>query len=253
MTEHSLTFREFPSLLMELTIRRECLLEELAIAEENEEAAAVAYKQVEVNACEWALREAVTELIKKADGVAAFIRSEEAGAATAKAESDRCYNLAKARKARADLVKAIAIEVMQQLGKKVIQGEVSELRRWGNGGPHPVQVRQPELLPAKYQRWELNLSGEELEHIADLVDESSVHPVDWLMTKAKPVEEDIELIRKDLMVEGKCPSCGGAGNFTFDEGQTLTACDTCNGKGKVYIGCVPGAVLVPRAEHLRIR
>jgi hypothetical protein len=246
MTEHSLTFREFPSLLADLISTREVLTEQLAIAERSGCQTLIQQAVCDLDSCEVALRECVTELVKKADGVAAFIRSEEAGAATAKAEANRCYDLAKAREARADRVKAIALEVLQQLGVKLVKGDVSELRRWGNGGAQPVEVRQPELLPARYQRFEMRITGEEWEELRKFYPD-----------RAKPIEPDTELIRKDLMVKGECPECHGVKSIMvtapLDEGEMPTNCPTCKAEGWVYVGSVPGAVLVPRSEHLRIK
>jgi len=142
-----------------------------------------------------------------------------AGAATAKAEADRCYDLAKAREARADRVKASAIEVMQQLGVKFVKGDVSELRRWGNGGAHPVEVRQPELLPEKYQRYELRMTGEQLEALRNLCEIATWNESYRVLSTAKPIDPDSDLIRKDLLAEV----------------------------------AVPGAVLVDRGEHLRVK
>jgi len=77
--EHSLTFREFPSLLADLMSTRDVLTEELRLVELHGIPEHVAAAKLDLEQCETALRIAVTELVKKADGVAAFIRSEEAG------------------------------------------------------------------------------------------------------------------------------------------------------------------------------
>jgi len=244
MSEHSLTFREFPSLLADLVSQREVLIELRDAALLHGTALEFAQAKDVVDQCETALRLCVTELVKKADGVAAFIRSEEGGAATAKAEADRCYDLAKAREARADRVKAIALEVLQQLGVKFVKGDVSELRRWGNGGAQPVEVRQPELLPAKYQRYTLTITGIEKEEL-----EITCAWTDRLVKeKAKPIEPDTELIRKDLMVEGPCPNC-----TAYAEDPQPGPCALCKDTCRVYVGSVPGAVLLDRGEHLRIK
>lgn len=232
--ERSLTFREYPPLLLDLITARELFAERYNDLQQAGAPEGIEECKRDLDEVETALRECITALVKKADGFAAYIRSEQADAAAAKAESDRCYDLAKRRQARVDRMKAIGVEVLQSLGVKFIKGETSELRRWGNGGAHPVDIRQPELLPAKYQRFTLTLSGEEM---ADL---SRVHP--WMSRAAKPIEPDTDLIRKDLLKRETCPACGANGDVE---------CPACNGEGS-RAGSVPGAVLVDRQEHLRI-
>jgi len=220
MTEHSLTFREFPALLMDLISSRDTLLEIRDFHLQNGPSAEIERVQQDLDGCEIALRECITELVKKADGYVSAIRFEEAGAKMAREEAARCQALAQARTSRVEWLKSTAIEVMRALDVKRIPGETSELHRQTNGGAQPVEVRQPELLPAKYQRWEIRMTGDmRAKLIRLLIDDVECDAITDVIQAAKSLDADSELIRKDLL----------AGE------------------------AVPGAILQARGEHLRIK
>lgn len=217
--DRDLTFREYPDVLLGLLATREQLEQDRCDAEFAADPAMLNEAITALDSVHIALVECVMGLVRKADSVAAFIGREQSLADSAKEESERTYALAKTRQGRVDWMKRTVVMVMQELDLKLLQGDHAELRRHGNGGVQPVEVRQPELLPAKYQRFELRITGEEKEHLADLIDELSATLDPRMMERAKPIEPDTELIRKDLLT-----------------GEA-----------------VPGALLNPRGEHLRVK
>lgn len=186
--------------------------------------------------------------VKKADSILAWLDRTAALAAMRRKKGNELIEMARAGEAQVSWVKELTVRIMREMDLKKCEGALGFLRRHGNGGPHPVEVRQPELLPVKYRRFTLTLSGEEM------TDLSRVHP--WMSRAAKQIEPDTDLIRKDLMVKGTCPECKGVQTILviapLDAGEMPTDCPTCNTKGWVYVGSVPGAVLVDRGEHLRI-
>lgn len=212
-----LTLLDMAEGLSALVYQREEIAEEIMITgclgiedPENDEAHKLALAALDQ--CDAAIMAYLQALPKKTDSVAAWLLNEKELADAAKNQADRLYELAKARESRYEYVKDCALRALQTLGKKVLPGRLHELRRWGNGGRQPVNFRQPELLPRKFQRFILTVDGETLDFIA------SHAGLMTLPRTAKPIDPDKEAIHAALVA----------------------------GEG------VPGAELAERGEHLRI-
>jgi hypothetical protein len=240
--ELDLTYGEISAGLIEAIERREQAAEELMHArtraldpgcESWEDEALAAF-----DAAETVVREYLKAEVKKADSIVGYVRRTEALAEARRREAQRLYELAKADEQRVAWLKEITMIAMREMDLRKCEGARGILQLWGNGGKQPVEVRQPELLPAKYQRFTLTLSGTELHQLAIL--RTGLHEA------AKPIEPDTDLIRRDLLTRETCHYCQGTKVLANAE------CQNCGGEGTVG-GHVPGAVLKPYGEHLRVK
>jgi hypothetical protein len=168
-----------------------------------------------LNAAEMVLREYLKQEVAKADRVAAMIRRWSASAAELREEGERLIGMARAKENAVDELKMLVMRVMQELETRKVEGRRNVLRVQGNGGKQPVAVRQPELVPAKYQRYTLTLTGAQRSYLLFSPDDR-VHAI---LELAKPIDPDTEGIRAALL------------------------------RGEA----VPGCVLEPYGEHLRLK
>lgn len=179
------------------------------------------------------------ELVERTDSFIGWINDSEDLAAARRRKGKELIDLAKTGEERLAWFKQITLRVMAEIGKRKLEGVMGRLRIQGNGGVQPVEVRQPQLLPERYQRFELRITGEDRARLLDCPDEA-IHA---MLDGAKPIEPDSDMIRRDLLAKVTCPACLANGDVE---------CPTCNGEGSVS-GSVPGAVLLDRGEHLRVR
>jgi Siphovirus Gp157 len=96
------------------------------------------------------ISEYVKAEVRKVDGVAAWIRECDARQKLMADEVARLDRVRKAWEARGDRIRQIVIAVMQETGQPKLQGATSVLRLQKN--PPSVEVSQPGLVPAEYQR-----------------------------------------------------------------------------------------------------
>jgi hypothetical protein len=96
------------------------------------------------------IAEYVKAEVRKVDGVAAWIRECDARRKLMADEVDRLDRVRKAWEVRGDRIRQIVIAVMQETGQPKLQGATSVLRLQKN--PPSVEVSQPGLVPAEYQR-----------------------------------------------------------------------------------------------------
>ena len=87
----------------------------------------------------------------KVDGIRGYVREQENAERVHAAEAELQTQLAKQARGNVARVKAMCLEVMQHFGQKVYKGALHTIRRCGNGGLRPVEIRQPELLPAAFK------------------------------------------------------------------------------------------------------
>lgn len=98
------------------------------------------------------LRKYVEAEVRKVDGIAAYIREGNARADILADEAERLSHQAKAWQKKADKLRALTLEIMQNAGERKLSGRHSILRRIGNGGKKPLVITQPELVPDAYRR-----------------------------------------------------------------------------------------------------
>jgi hypothetical protein len=143
--------------------------------------------------------------VKKADRIIGYIERTEALAKLKREKANQLLEMARAGEAEAAYVKNLTLSVMREMDLKKCEGAAGFLRRQGNGGVQPVEVRQPELLPAKYQRFTLTLSGEHLEALRRGMEHKNFPP--FVLDGAKPADPDKDAIRRDLLAGEAVPGC----------------------------------------------
>jgi tetratricopeptide (TPR) repeat protein len=215
MNELDLTYGEIAAEFVEATAALDPAAEELQAAQvaaldPNDETAQKWLKDARASyeTAQLVVREYTKAIDKKVDGIRAFIKSRSKIAEARREEGNALLQMARVDEALVEYVEECTMNAIRALGKRTVEGTRGKMWIQGNGGSHPVEVRQPELLPARYQRFEMQVTGEEWEELRKFYPD-----------RAKPIDPDTELIRKDLLAEV----------------------------------AVPGAVLVDRGEHLRIR
>ena len=102
------------------------------------------------------ITEYVHREVAKVDGIAAYLRECETRAAVLKTEAMRIKAQADAWTARHDRLEAVTLRVMQQTGATLLEGATSTFKVKKN--PPSVDVAQPELVPAAYQRIRVTMS-----------------------------------------------------------------------------------------------
>jgi len=98
----------------------------------------------------------VTAEVKKADGIAGYLREFETRAEALKQEAKRCSQMAKDWETRRDKLESMVIGVMRIAGVTRIDGRHSVLQLKRN--PPSVEVAQPELVPENLRRITVTLS-----------------------------------------------------------------------------------------------
>jgi hypothetical protein len=149
------------------------------------------------------LQEYLKAEVKKADSIAGYIRRTEALASIREEEAERLDALAAADRQRVAWLKQSTIAIMREMDLKKCEGAAGFLRRQGNGGVQPVEVRQPELLPLRFQRFTLTITGTELKQLRSFDDPTA----ERVTERAKPAEPDITAIRESLLAGEAVPGC----------------------------------------------
>ena len=104
------------------------------------------------------ITEYVHREIVKVDGIAAYLRECDARSAVLKEEAARIYAQAQVWSRRRNQLYEITLRVMQQTGATQLDGANSTVKVKKN--PPSVDVAQPELVPAAYNRWQVTMNGD---------------------------------------------------------------------------------------------
>jgi transcriptional regulator len=162
-----------------------------------------------LRACDDQIREYVTREVQKADGIAAYLRECESRVATLKAEAKRVKELADVWQTRHDRLEDLTRGIMQQIGKKVIEGARSTLKLAKN--PVSVEVAQPDLVPSPYQRVEVKLTLDLWTRITARVmttekkgDEMLAEVLDTKVSAPEPI---LSRIKEELKAGVGVPGC----------------------------------------------
>lgn len=98
------------------------------------------------------------ELAHKVDGVRNYIREQEHAAEFYKAEAATLALKAKRAGETVERVKGYVLGIMQALGIPKYQGATHWIRKQANGGIKPLEIAQPELVPAPFHRATVTMS-----------------------------------------------------------------------------------------------
>jgi hypothetical protein len=198
--------------LSDLLETRTELEEQVAFTDEQ-----IAEKQAALDAVDKAIVEYVTAEVRKVDNIARLLIELKARREAILDEQERLGAIAARMIRQEDRVKALVLQVMQDCDVRKLEGKIGTLRRVGNGGVQPVEVTQPELLPADVQRITVTLPLQAWRGILRGMSTGLLIELEKVVKEGKP-EPDLTAIRQQLE----------------------------RGEG------VPGAVLLPRGEHLRV-
>ena len=113
-------------------------------------------QQESLKACDESIAQYIRAEVKKADGIARYLREFQARETALVEEADRCYDAAKAWKKRRESLTSMVIDVMQATKQTRIDGRHSVLQLKKN--PPSVEVAQPELVPGEMQRVTVKMS-----------------------------------------------------------------------------------------------
>ena len=91
------------------------------------------------------------ELPAKIDSVRNYIRWQENEAEVRAEEAKNQEVLAGRAEANVERMKGMLLWCLQQLGQTKLEGALHWVRRQGNGGLRPLNIRQPELVPDEYR------------------------------------------------------------------------------------------------------
>jgi len=185
-------------------------------------------------------------LAKKVDGVAAILLQWEAQQDAIVAERARLKTLLQHIQAQETRLREYVALIMGRQpapakGPRRLRGDTSELVLRTSGGPAPLAIPQPDLVPDELRTVELTLRW-------DLWQELLCHAPEELSLRiaAADLKQKIApsnaLIRQELAKP--CPACGGVGS------RAGIACTECSGSGRKS---VPGAYLGERGNWVEIR
>lgn len=112
------------------------------------------------------------ELPAKIDSVRNYIRWQENEAAVRAEEAKNQAVLAGRATANVERMKGMLLWCLQQLGQTKLEGALHWVRRQGNGGLRPLNIRQPALVPDEYRlvamRMPLDKWRQYGDHLADI-------------------------------------------------------------------------------------
>lgn len=180
MSTATLTLYQIESDLAQLIEERDC-------AEYEGDSEAVA-------AIDGLIKDYLGREARKIDSGAALIKSDLQTAKLLKEEAARLTDRAKAFENRAARIKAAWCEAMGAQGIKELKSEHNTILRKGNGGVRPLEIRQPELVPA-----ELQTVTVELPRSSGYLLHPEIHFV-----KCEP---NTAAIRRELEAGGAVPGC----------------------------------------------
>lgn len=98
------------------------------------------------------------ELSHKVDSVRNFIREQENAAEFYAEEARELLHKAKRSRETVERVKGFVLGIMQALNIPKYHGVTHWIRKQANGGIKPLEIAQPELVPAPFQRATVTMS-----------------------------------------------------------------------------------------------
>lgn len=134
-----------------------------------------------LKACDESIAEYIRAEVRKADGIARYLREFETRAATLKEEAARCTAMAKNWQKRYDSLEGMVIDIMQATKQTRIDGRHSVLQLKKN--PPSVEVAQPELVPNELKRIAVKMTLAQWQEVIHLLDQSDVQATRMLSSQ----------------------------------------------------------------------
>jgi len=220
--------------LSDLFDTRQELIDQVAFTDEQ-----IAENQAALDAVDAAIVETVTAEVRKVDNIARLLIEWRARREAIAEEMVRLGFIHDALERNEERLKGMVLEIMRDCDVKKLEGKIGTLRRQQNGGVQGVDIRQPELVPEKFQRATVTLERSMWEIIKKqyCLGEFDFHK--------ESIEPDLTAIGEALCKRVPCPACAHV------PGPIRRTDCVCGGEGTVP-GSVPGCVLKEKGEHLRV-
>lgn len=163
-----------------------------------------------LKACDESIEAYLKAEVKKVDGIAGYLRECEAREDIAKQEADRIYDQGKAWKKRREQIEMMVQRIMELTNTKRLDGRHSVLAL--HKSPASVEVAQPDMVPAEYQRVTVTMSAELWKTLQDALAWSGnekLDPVYFAITACKvtPPEPEKRKIAEALKTGDAVPGC----------------------------------------------
>jgi hypothetical protein len=199
----------------------------------------------ELAAADGEIEKYMQALAKKVDGVAGLLLRWKGQREAIVAERARLKALLERIEARDSRLRDYVTWAMNRQpapakGPRRLCGGMTELVLRGNGGPAPLSIAQPELIPHELQMAEVTLRYDLWEDLLRGADGELAERV--RMDAKQKVAPSNALIRGELAKP--CSVCGGIGS------NNGIACAECDGSGRRN---VPGAYLSERGSWIDVR
>ena len=177
----SLTLYNIESELLQLLELREDLL---SCPQEGEKLSPGG-RSIAIQAIDGQIEMYLRKELQKVDGIAYMLAELNRRADIAMEEANRQEKRSKVWESRADSLKAYVERIMQETGKTKLEGEFNTLTL--RKCPASVDIRQPELLPNEFKRFEIKVPGDVWQSL-----------VAELLCKDERTDDDIETIKAEL-------------------------------------------------------
>jgi len=192
----------------------------------------------EIAAIDDEIQRYIGTLTKKVDGTAGLLLRWKAQQQAIAAERARLKALAQRIESQEQRLRDYIELILSRQpapakGPRRLRGETSELVLRANGGPAPLVIAQPELVPHELQIIELSMPYDLWE---ELLRNAARELTDRIADAKQRILPSNQRIREEL--SKPCPVCGGTG------------CVECGGTG---CQTVPGAYLAERGSWIEIR
>ena len=188
--------------------------------------------------------------VRKADGIAAYLRGCDVMAGAARDEAIRQTKRQQTWLARKDCLKAFVYDTMNSFGVRKIEGKTATLSIRGNGGVQPLTVYDASLVPDELCDVTVTMSAFEWSVACRELFRGSAHG-ERIFRESKTVRTPSnERIRAALAK--RCQFCVRPGWYSDHEefGPGGRRCDGCGGTGHEL---VPGARLEERGESVVVK
>jgi hypothetical protein len=230
-----LTLYRIDNELENLLEHRQSRLEDRADPADEEELAAI----------DGEIQRYMGALARKVDGVAGLLLRWKEQRDTISAERARLKALAARIESQESRLREYVALVMSRQpapvrGPRKLRGDTSELVLRANGGPAPLLIPQPDLVPHELQTVELTIRYDLWQELLRSAPRELTGRIE--ADARQRVLPSNTLIRQELLKP--CPACAGLGSCAG------VGCMECDGTGRKS---VPGAYLGERGNWIEIR
>ncbi len=137
--------------------------------------------------------------IRKVDGIAKFIRNEEAAAEVISKEVSRLRARVDRHITRVQWMKNLALEAMHLINEKKLEGDTNTLRRQDN--PEALVITSPDLIPSQMCQFTATMTHQQYRELLIALNSSEVgltlKPFFEQCVKRTPINADVKTALKN--------------------------------------------------------